>query len=433
MVWADFFRAILGLCVLLSLAWLFSNNRKAINWRLVGAGIFLHISFALLLLKVPFVHSIFEVIAQFFVQLLSFTREGSTFLFGNLIGDTRSFGFIFAFQILPTILFFSAVTAALFYLGILQKIIKGIAYIMKKTMGLTGAESLAAAANIFIGQTEAPLLIKPYLNRMTKSELMCLMVGGMATVAGGVLAAYVSFLGGGDPEQEQIFATHLLTASIMNAPAGIIIAKMMFPADKAPNPEDYAEIPREKIGSNILDAISLGVFDGLRLAVNVGAMLLVFIAIIAMLNYIIKEGPGSWFGLNESIVQHTDGKYDGFTLQYILGMIFSPIAWLMGVPKSDIQLVGQLLGEKAILNELYAYKSLSEMKLSNILSHKSLIVSTFALCGFANFSSIGIQIGGISALAPELRPTLASLGMKALIGGTLACLLTGTIAGIIAV
>ncbi|PCH65362.1 MAG: NupC/NupG family nucleoside CNT transporter [Bacteroidetes bacterium] len=303
---------------------------------------------------------------------------------------------------------------------------------MVKTMKLSGAESMSAAANVFIGQTEAPLLVKPYLEKMSKSEMLCLMTGGMATVAGGVLAAYVGFLGGDDPVQQQMYATHLLTASIMNAPAGIAMAKISFPETQEHNVNRALTISKDKIGSNVLDALTLGILDGLKLAVNVGAMLLAFIAMIALINFMILKGVGSWTGLNDYIIEATSGKYEGFSLQFILGLIFSPIAWLMGVPSVDMTLIGQLLGEKIILNEFYAYVSLGQMKAVEALSsQKSIIIATYALCGFANFSSIGIQIGGISSLAPGQRTNLSSLGLRALLAGTLACLLTGTIAGVI--
>ena len=297
-------------------------------------------------------------------------------------------------------------------------------------MQLSGAESLAAAANVFIGQTEAPLVVKPYLEKMTKSEMLCLMVGGMATLAGGVLAAYISFLGGDDEAQRIIFAKHLLTASIMSAPAAIIIAKMLYPETE--EIDRKLDISKEKAGSNILDAISRGTIDGLKLAVNVGAMLLVFTALMAVLNWITEDGIGNLLGINDLIADNTDGRYSGLSMQYILGVIFAPVAWLIGVPTEDITVVGQLLGEKTILNEFYAYGSLRDLKNTGILTnYRSIVIATYTLCGFANFASIGIQIGGIGALAPSQRSTLAAFGIKALIGGTVAALLTATIAGML--
>lgn len=426
----DIGRGLIGIVFLLGLCFVFSTNRKAIDWPLVLKGLALQIIFALLVLKVPFVAKGFEYVSKFFVKVLDFTAEGSKFLFGNLITDTSSFGFIFAFQILPTIIFFSALTSALYYLGILQRIVYGVAWVMKRFMRLSGAESLAAAANIFIGQTEAPLVVKPYLERMGKSEIMCLMTGGMATIAGGVFAAYVGYLGGESVAEKEMFATHLLTASIMSAPAAIIAAKILVPRGNEPIDENL-EVPKEKIGSNVLEAISNGTTDGLKLAVNVGAMLLVFIAFMAMFN----AGIG-WFGsltgLNEIVASSTNGKFEVLSLEYIFGIVFAPIAWLIGVPSVDILAVGQLLGEKTIINEFVAYGSLGELKANNVFQHsKSIIIATYALCGFANFSSIGIQIGGIGAIAPGQRTTLSALGFRSLVGGTVACFLTATIAGMI--
>ena len=345
----------------------------------------------------------------------------------------NTFGYIFAFQVLPTIVFFSAFSAILYYFGVLQKIIYGFAWVMSKTMRLSGAESLAAAANIFIGQTEAPLVVKPYLEDMTKSEILSLMVGGMATIAGGVFAAYVGYLGGTDPVQQQLFATHLLTASIMSAPAALLIAKMLYPEDQPEKISENLDVPQEKIGSNLLDAISKGTSDGLRLAVNVGVMLLVFTALVYMVNEVLKGTIGDWTGLNEMVVESTEGRFDGFTLTYILGMLFAPIAWLLGVASDDIVLIGQLLGQKTVINEFVAYAEFGEMKTNPnfTLDPKSILIATYALCGFANFASIGIQIGGIGALAPGQRKTLSEFGIKALIGGTIACFITAAMAGII--
>lgn len=424
------FQGVLGLIFLITVCYLLSSNRKAINWRLVGTGMALQIVFALLVLKVPFVKSMFELVASVFVVFLDFTKEGSKFLFGKeLMENIPTHGFIFAIQVLPTVIFFSAITSLLYYLGILQKIVFGIAYVMSRSMQLSGAESLSAAGNIFLGQTEAPLLIKPYLANMTRSEVLCVMVGGMATIAGGVLAAYVGFLGGTDPVQQQLYATHLLSASVMSAPAAIVASKILLPETEKIN--QNLEVPKDKIGSNVLDAITNGTTDGLKLAVNVGAMLLVFTAMIFMLNYIIQNSIGSWFGLNEWVKQSTSGRYETFSLQYILGIICSPIAWLIGMPMTDIMYGGQLLGEKTILNEFYAYTTLASFKSGSLMTERSLIIATYALCGFSNFASIGIQIGGISTLAPNQRPTLASLGIKALIGGTVACLCTAAIASLI--
>jgi len=425
-------RGTLGIVFLLAIAWLLSTNRRAINWRLVGAGMALQLVFALGVLKVPIVNKAFDAIASFFVVVLDFTKAGSTFLFGSIIENTDTFGIIFAFQVLPTVVFFSALSAALYYLGILQRIIYGISWVMTRTMGLSGPESLAAAANVFIGQTEAPLVIRPYLEKMTRSELLCLMSGGMATIAGGVFAAYVGFLGGDDPERKLYIARHLLTASIMSAPAAIVAAKMLFPETERQHNDEEVKMEIDS-GSNLLDAISRGTTDGLKLAVNVGAMLLVFTALVAMVNYVFEHFLGNWTGLNDWASAMTDGRATGFNFTYLLGLIFAPIAWLLGVPSADILTVGELLGQKTVINEFVAYAALGDMQKAGVpMQPKSLIIVLYALCGFANFASIGIQIGGISAIAPGQRRALTELGVKALIGGTIACFLTAALAGMIA-
>lgn len=425
-------RGTLGIAFLLAIAWLLSNNRRAINWRLVGAGMALQVVFALGVLKVPLVNKAFDAVASFFVVVLDFTKAGSAFIFGSIIERTDTFGYIFAFQVLPTVVFFSALSAALYYFGILQRIIYGISWIMTRTMGLSGPESLAAAANVFIGQTEAPLVIRPYLEKMTRSELLCLMTGGMATIAGGVFAAYVGFLGGDDPERQLYFARHLLTASIMSAPAAIVASKMLFPETERQHTDEEVKMEIDS-GSNLLDAISRGTTDGLKLAVNVGAMLLVFTALVAMVNYILENFVGSWTGLNDWASAMTGGRAQGFTFTYLLGLIFAPIAWLLGVPYADILTVGELLGQKTVINEFVAYAALGDMQNAGVqLQPKSLLITLYALCGFANFASIGIQIGGISAIAPGQRRALTELGVKALIGGTIACFLTAALAGMIA-
>ncbi len=428
----SFYRGLIGVAFILVFAFLLSKDRKNIDWKLVAVGLSLQIIFALGVLKVGFIASIFEGISEGIVTFLNTSEAGAEFLFGSLIDDTSSIGYIFAFKVLPTIIFFSAFTSVLYYLGILQKVVYVFAWVMSKTMRLSGAESLAAAANIFIGQTEAPLVVKPYLEKMTKSELLCLMVGGMATIAGGVLAAFIGFLGGDDVSQQILFTKHLLTASIMSAPAAIVIAKMLYPESKELNVDRSLNVSKDKIGSNILDAISKGTIDGLKLAVNVGAMLLVFTALIAVFNWFLGDLIGDATGLNGVISDSTDGRYTTFSLQYILGNLFAPIAWIIGVPVDDIVLVGQLLGEKTILNEFIAYGSLKDLKVAGkILNQKSIVIATYALCGFANFASIGIQIGGIGVLAPGQRKNLAAFGIKALIGGTCAALLTATIAGML--
>ncbi len=423
-------RGLLGIATLLGIGFLFSSNRKAISWKLVFTGLTLQLIFAIGVLKVPAVAMIFDALSRFFVVILSFTQEGSQFLFGNLVSNSDTIGFIFVFQILPTIIFFSALTSVLFYLGFLQKIVYGFAWIMSKTMNLSGSESLAAAGNIFLGQTESPLLIKPYIEKMNRSELLCLMVGGMATIAGGVLAAYIGFLGGDDPIRRLFFAKHLLAASVMSAPAAIVAAKMLIPQTE--KIESRIELSKDKIGKNVLEAISNGTIDGLRLAVNVGAMLLVFIALLALVNYLLNDLLGDMTGLNAHIAALTNNQYSGLTLQFMLGYLFAPLSWLLGVNAADMALVGQLLGEKTILNEFVAYVTLGKMEFAGAFKEeRSIIIATYILCGFANFASIGIQIGGIGALAPGKRTELSELGIKALIGGTLASLYTAVLVGML--
>lgn len=422
-------RGVLGMFTLLLLAFAFSSNRKAINWRTILVGLAAQLLLAIGVLKVTFIKNIFEFVGNIFVLILDFTLAGSEFLLGGLM-NTDSFGFIFLFQVLPTIIFFSALTSVLFYLGVVQVIVRGMAWILTKLMGISGAESLSVAGNIFLGQTEAPLLIKAYLERMTRSEILLVMIGGMATVAGGVLAAYIGFLGGDDPELRLQFAKHLLAASVMAAPGAIVISKILYPQQDPVNTN--VEISSEKIGSNILDAIANGTTEGLKLAANVAAMLLVFIAFIAMINYIL-----GWIGgittLNSVIAEHT--PYSSVSLEAILGTVFAPLMWLIGVAREDMMLMGQLLGIKLVASEFVGYIQLADLKNpANFLSlnyEKSIIMATYMLCGFANFASIGIQIGGIGSLAPGKRKTLSEFGMKALIGGTLASLLSATIAGMI--
>jgi CNT family concentrative nucleoside transporter len=424
------FRGIIGIVFLLVLAFVFSRNKSKIPWKLVFTGLALQILFGVLVLKVEFVKDFYNLLSLFFVKILDFTHEGASFLFGNLVDESQrnTFGYIFAFQVLPTIIFFSALTSGLFYLGILQKVVFGIAWVMSRTMRLSGAESLSTAANIFLGQTEAPLMVKPYISTMTYSEIMCIMTGGTATIAGGVLAAYVGFLGGSDPASQQEFATHLLTASIMNAPAAIIFSKILIPEMEPERINTHLNVSKEKIGVNLIDAISNGTMDGLKMAVGVGSMLIAFIAIIALVNYGLKDMIGASIGINGSISSLTGGQFDGLTLQFVLGQIFRPIAFLIGINWQDSAQIGNLLGQKTILNEFIAYGALAEIP-PGVIGVKSKIIATYALCGFANFSSIGIQIAGIGGLAPNQRPNLSRLGLYSLLGGTLSCLLSATIAG----
>ena len=327
-------------------------------------------------------------------------------------------------------MFFSGLTSLLYYLNVLQYVVYAFAWVMKRTMRISGVESLAAAANIFVGQTEAPLVVKPYVSKMTRSEVMCLMTGGMATIAGGVLVAYIGMLGGDDPVARQAFASHLLIASIMSAPAAVLAAKLLVPETEPCS--DELLFPRHEMGCNLLDAITTGTSQGLKLALNVGAMLIVFTALIALVNFVLEAGLGRWTGLNGVVERITQGQYDGFTLQFVLGVLFAPLAWIMGVPHGDLLTVGQLLGEKTVLNEFYAYATFGELKSSGTITNpKSIIIATYALCGFANFASIGIQIGGIGVIAPNKRVTLSQLGLYALVGGTIACFLTACIAGML--
>ena len=425
----SFLRGVLGMASLIFIAFLFSSNKKAIKWKTVGIGLAFQLIIAIGVLKVPFIQAIFNGVGKIFIEVLDYTKAGSEFLFGGLM-SADSFGFIFAFQVLPTILFFSALTSVLFYLGIIQKVVKGMAFILTKILGISGAESLSVAGNIFLGQTEAPLLIKAYLEKMTKSEMLLVMVGGMATVAGAVLAAYIGFLGGDDPALRLKFAKHLLAASVMAAPGAIVISKMLFPQTEKVNTD--VEVSSEKIGTNFLDAIANGTTEGLKLAVNVGAMLLVFVAFIAMANGILGK-IGDLTSLNGWISANT--PYTSFSLEAILGTIFSPLMWLIGIAKEDMMLMGQLLGIKLAASEFIGYIQLSDLKdvtsTTHLTYNKSVIMATYMLCGFANFASIGIQIGGIGSLAPGQRKLLSKFGMKALIGGTIASLMSATIAGMI--
>ena len=422
-------RGVLGMVSLLMIAFLFSTNRRAINWKTVGIGLGFQLLIAVAVLKVNFIKNAFEAVGQLFVNVLDYTKAGSEFLFGGML-DINSYGFIFAFQVLPTIIFFSALTSVLFYFGIIQVVVKGMGWLLTKLLNISGAESLSVAGNIFLGQTEAPLLIKAYLEKMNKSEILLVMIGGMATVAGAVLAAYIGFLGGDDPALRLTFAKHLLAASVMAAPGAIVISKILYPQAEPINTD--VKVSSDKIGSNFLDAIANGTTEGLRLAVNVGAMLLVFVAFIAMLNGILGW-VGNVTSLNGWVAANS--AYKILSLEAILGTIFAPLMWLIGVASEDMMMMGQLLGIKLVASEFVGYIQLAELKnVSNELHlnyEKSIIMATYMLCGFANFASIGIQIGGIGSLAPGQRKTLSKFGMKALLGGTIASLISATIAGMI--
>ena len=418
-------RGALGMFFLMFVCWLLSTNRKAINWRLVIIALIAMICFYLGVTRVGFINGFFDFLSRAFVKVVDVEIESTRLLFSNLIEvRPESWGFIFAVRVLPTIIFFSALSSILYYTGILQKIVYVFALALSK-LKISGAESVSTAANIFMGQTEAPLMIKPYLDKINRSEVLLIMVGGMANTAGSVLGAYVSFLGGDDPNSKAFFAMHLLTQSILSAPAAIICSKILFPQTQPVNME--VRIPRQKLGDNFLDALSIGTTDGMKLAVNVGAMLLAFTALIFVLNYVLFK-IGDWTSLNAVIAANT--PYTSLSFQMILGYVFSPVAWIIGVDTGDMLNVGQLLGEKTILNEFNAYLSFSAMKNQGIITDpKSILITTYSLAGFANFASIGIQIGGISQLAPNQRKNLTELGFKALIGGTIACLMCGCMAG----
>ena len=415
-----------GLAVLVGIVWLFSNNRRAIDWKLVATGITLQIAFAALVLLVPGGREVFDWLGHGFVKILEFVKAGSGFIFGSLM-DTEKFGFIFAFQVLPTIIFFAALMGVMYHLGVMQFIVRMMALAITKVMRVSGAETTSVCASVFIGQTEAPLTVRPYIPKMTESELITMMIGGMAHIAGGVLAAYVGMLGGGDPEQQAFYAKHLLAASIMAAPATLVVAKLLIPETGTPLTRGTVKMEVEKTSSNIIDAAAAGAGDGLKLALNIGAMLLAFIALIALIN-----APLTWFGdvtgLAAAIGKPTD-------LATIFGYLLAPIAWVIGVPWQDATTVGSLIGQKVVINEFVAYLQLAGIVNGQTpgvtLTDEGRLIATYALCGFANFSSIAIQIGGIGGLAPERRSDLARFGLRAVLGGTIATLMTATIAGVL--
>jgi len=422
----DILFGLFGLATLIGIAWLFSNNRRAVNWRLVLTGIALQIGFAALVLRVPGGREVFNLLGNGFVKLLAYVTEGSRFIFGSLM-DAETYGFIFAFQVLPTIIFFAALMGVLYHLGVMQAVVRVMALAITKVMKVSGAETTSVCASVFIGQTEAPLTVRPYIGKMTESELMTMMIGGMAHIAGGVLAAYVGMLGAGDPVQQAFYAKHLLAASIMAAPATMVLAKLLIPETGTPLTLGTVRMEIEKTSSNVIDAAASGAADGLRLALNIGAMLLAFIALIALI-----DGPLTWIGeitgLASLLGQPTN-------LATLLGFVLAPLAWVIGVPWQDATVVGGLIGQKVVINEFVAYLQLAEIIKGNVegiaLTDKGRLIATYALCGFANFSSIAIQIGGIGGLAPERRGDLARLGLRAVLGGSLATFMTATIAGVL--
>ena len=418
-------RGLVGMGALLGLCWLLSENRRRIDWRLVAAGMVLQVVLGLAILKVPLAHAAVEGVSRFFARLIGFSDEGARMVFGSMPMDVPAFGI--AFSVLPTIVFFSALSAALYYLRVLQVIVYGFAWVMRSTLRLSGAECLSAAANVFVGQTEAPLLVKPYLKGMNGSEINALMTGGMATIAGGVLAIYMRVLGGGDEEAMVAFGKHLLTASILSAPAALVAAKMLSPQTE---PVDLAmAFPKDTTSAGLLDAVTHGTSDGLKLALNVGAMLIAFTALVALANFLVAWGLGGWTGLNDWVAGVTEGRFAEFNISFVIGVASAPFAWLMGVPNGDLLLVGQLLGERLVLNEFIAFLHLAELKDTGLVTDpKSILIATYALCGFANVTSIGIQVGGIATLEPGQRPNLLRYGFKALVGGMVACYLTAIVA-----
>ncbi len=422
-------RGLLGMLALLFLAYLLSKNKKEIAWKTVGLALLVQVIIAVGVLKIDWVKGVFETLGGFFINVLKYTGEGVKMLLGDL-GDVNQYGFIFLFQALPVIIFFSALTSILYYFGIIQKVVGFLAWGLTKLLKISGPESLSVAGNIFLGQTEAPLMIKGYLEKMNRSELFLVMVGGMATVAGSVLGAYIGFLGGNDPVQRLEFAKSLLAASVMAAPGSVAIAKIIYPQTEEIQPD--IKISSSKIGSNFLSAISIGTGEGIKMAVNVGAMLLVFFALIAMMSGMLSS-IGGVIGLNAWIAENT--IYSTFSIEFILGYLFAPLMWLIGVAKEDMALMGQLIGIKLVASEFVGYTQLVSLKDSVSAIHltyqKSVVMATYMLCGFANFASIGIQVGGIGIIAPKIRKTLTELGFKAMIAGTLVSLMSATIAGII--
>lgn len=427
-IWSNLAMAVSTIAILVLAYRIGARDAEGLKWNILVSAAILTACVFTTVCPPQIFRSVLQAFSSVFVELINVSHKGTEFLFGNLADASKSWAYVFAIQVLPNIIFFAALSAILFYLGILQKIVFIFAYLLNKLF-ISGAESMSTAANIFLGQTEAPLMIRPYLEKMTRSEILCIMVGGMANTAGSVLAAYVGLLGGTDVAQQNYFALHMLSQSIMSAPAAIVCSKLLFPQTDPHLISKDLTVPKERLGDNFLDALSLGTTDGLKLAANVGAMLIVYTAVVWVVN-----GIMGWTGdithINPQIAAATSGRYTSLSLQLLLGYVFSPVAWLIGVPPGDTISIGQLLGEKTILNEFVAYISLGNMKSQNILHDpKSILIATYALSGFANFASIGIQIGGISQLAPGQRRNLTELGAKALIGGTIACLMCACIAG----
>lgn len=425
----EMLRGVLGMSVLVGLCWLCSERRRAINWDLVLKGVGLQVILAVILLLVPLASDAVGLVSGLFVSLLGHARAGATLVFGDVASDP-SLGGTIAFEVLPSIIFFSALSALLYYLGLMQRVVYAMAWLMSRTMKLSGAESLAAAANVFVGQTEAPLAIRPYLATMSRSELFCLMTGGLATIAGGVMVAYIGMLGGGDPTLELAVGKQLLTASVLSAPAAIVVAKLLVP--ETADIDVRMQIDRGSWGTNAFEALVSGTSSGVKLALNVGAMLIVFTALIAALNDFSENWIGEVTGLNSVIAEWTGGRFSGFSLSFVFALVFAPVAWLIGVDAPNLLPVGQLLAEKTVLNEFVAYQTMGHMmEQGQLADTRTQAIATYALCGFANFASLGILIGGVSTLAPQRRSELAQFAWRALLGGTVACLMTACLAGMI--
>lgn len=427
-------RGLLGIITVLALAYLFSSDRKRIDWKLVLSGLFFQLVFVLLILYVPFIGTIFEYLGKIFVKIVNATQAGVAFLLGPYA--SKSNGMVFLIHSLPTLIVFSALVSLFYYWGIIQRVVYGLSWVLRRMFrNISGAEGLVVGGNIFIGMSEAPLLAKNYLPKMNKSELFLVMVSGMATIAGTVMGAYIGILGGNDPTMQVFFAKHLLSASVMAAPGSIVIAKMFYPQTEKAN--DLATtvvsnaITKDQKGG-AMEALASGTVTGLRLMVNVAAMLLVFIALVALVNYIFEGFIGHYTGLNDWIVSVTNGKSSGLSVQFILGSILSPFMWLVGVPADDLMSVGALLGQKTILNEFVAYLQMQEWKGAGLFVYeKSVVMSTYLLCGFANVSSIGMLIGALGILAPEKRPVIAGLGFRSMVAGALVSVLSAAIIGMI--
>lgn len=422
-------RGVVGIITVLAVSYLMSSNRKKIDWKLVGSGLLIQFVLALSVLYVPFVGTLFELLGKAFIKLMDFTQAGVGFLLGPYA--TKSNGFIFLIHSMPVIIFFTAIVSLFYHWGIIQRVVGAFSWVLRKFMNVSGAEGLVVSGNIFMGMTESPVLIKNYLPSMNRSEIFLVMVAGMGTIAGSVMATYIGMLSGGDPAARLLFAKHLLSASVMAAPGSIVIAKMLCPQTE-PVTEQEVKVSLENQHHNILEALASGTSVGIKLVVNIAAMLLVFISMVALLNYVSEGLIGKYTGLNDWVVSVTDGKQQGFTFQFILGMILSPFMWLIGVPFDDMMLVGSLLGQKTILNEFVAYFQLQQWKDAGLFVYeKSIIMSTYILCGFANISSIGILLGGLGVLTPNKQNLISKLGIPTMIGGALVSIMSATMVGMI--